>query len=133
MQNEIKKLIHFSETPFDSLMQQRIHRVLIVCSEYDSFTLEEDGRIEEQIFNEYVSLNLRYPPRIMHADTAEQALKKMQKNYIDLVITMLNVGQKFDAFEFAKEIKRKYPGKPVVRSEERRVGKECRSRWSPYH
>ena len=23
--------------------------------------------------------------------------------------------------------------KPVARSEERRVGKECRSRWSPYH
>ena len=22
---------------------------------------------------------------------------------------------------------------PVFRSEERRVGKECRSRWSPYH
>ena len=22
---------------------------------------------------------------------------------------------------------------PVARSEERRVGKECRSRWSPYH
>ena len=114
MQNEILKLIRFSETPFDSLMQQRIHRVLIVSSEYDAFSLEEDGRIEEQIFNEYVSLNLRYPPRIMHADTAEQALRKMQKNYIDLVITMLNVGQKFDAFEFAKEIKRKYPGKPVV-------------------
>ena len=114
MQNEILKLIRFSETPFDSLMQQRIHRVLIVSSEYDAFNLEEDGRIEEQIFNEYVSLNLRYPPRIMHADTAEQALRKMQKNYIDLVITMLNVGQKFDAFEFAKEIKRKYPGKPVV-------------------
>ncbi len=114
MYSEIKKLIRFSETPFDSLMQQRIHRVLIVCSEYDSFTLEEDGRIEEQIFNEYVSLNLRYPPSIMHADTAEQALRKMQKNYIDLVITMLNVGQKFDAFEFAKEIKKKYPGKPVV-------------------
>ena len=25
------------------------------------------------------------------------------------------------------------PGKGVIRSEERRVGKECRSRWSPYH
>src|SRR5690348_18488124 len=24
-------------------------------------------------------------------------------------------------------------GKAVVRSEERRVGKECRSRWSPHH
>ena len=23
--------------------------------------------------------------------------------------------------------------KPIPRSEERRVGKECRSRWSPYH
>ena len=23
--------------------------------------------------------------------------------------------------------------KVIVRSEERRVGKECRSRWSPYH
>ena len=26
-----------------------------------------------------------------------------------------------------------YSGRPVFRSEERRVGKECRSRWSPYH
>ena len=24
-------------------------------------------------------------------------------------------------------------GEALVRSEERRVGKECRSRWSPYH
>src|SRR5215204_1533145 len=24
-------------------------------------------------------------------------------------------------------------GGPLLRSEERRVGKECRSRWSPYH
>ena len=24
-------------------------------------------------------------------------------------------------------------GLPLTRSEERRVGKECRSRWSPYH
>ena len=23
--------------------------------------------------------------------------------------------------------------RPLTRSEERRVGKECRSRWSPYH
>src|SRR3989449_11279702 len=25
------------------------------------------------------------------------------------------------------------PGEKLARSEERRVGKECRSRWSPYH
>ena len=27
----------------------------------------------------------------------------------------------------------KFPDEVVRRSEERRVGKECRSRWSPYH
>src|SRR5690348_6689113 len=26
-----------------------------------------------------------------------------------------------------------FHGRPFHRSEERRVGKECRSRWSPYH
>src|SRR3712207_9481699 len=32
-----------------------------------------------------------------------------------------------------EEAFRKKPGKLKLRSEERRVGKECRSRWSPYH
>ena len=34
-----------------------------------------------------------------------------------------------------KEMKRKeeWQGQMNARSEERRVGKECRSRWSPYH
>ena len=40
-------------------MQKRIHRVLVICSNYDNYMLEEDGRIDEQIFNEYASLNLR--------------------------------------------------------------------------
>ena len=35
---------------------------------------------------------------------------------------------KKNPFELAKEIAEK-----LLRSEERRVGKECRSRWSPYH
>lgn len=95
-------------------MSKRVHKVMIVCSDYDAFALEEDGRIEEQIFNEYISLNLRHPPSIVHANTAEVALRKMHRTYIDLVITMLNVGERFDAFEFSKEVKKKYPNKPVV-------------------
>jgi hypothetical protein len=95
-------------------MQRRIHKVLIVCSDYDSFNLEEDGRIEEQIFNEYVSLNLRYPPAIINVNTSEHALKVMQETYIDLVITMLNVGEELDTFKFAKQVKKDHPGKPVV-------------------
>ena len=54
---------YFSDTSFNLLMQNRIRKVLVICSSYDFFMLEEDGRIDEQIFNEYVSLNLRYPKR----------------------------------------------------------------------
>ena len=36
--------------------------------------------------------------------------------------------------EEAKQVLEKYHCKAIeLRSEERRVGKECRSRWSPYH
>jgi hypothetical protein len=51
-------------------MQRRIYKVLLICSSYDAFMLEEDGRIDEQIFNEYVSLNLRYPLVFIQAHTA---------------------------------------------------------------
>jgi len=52
---------YFSDTSFNLLMQNRIHKVLVICSSYDFFMLEEDGRIDEQIYNEYVSLNLSLP------------------------------------------------------------------------
>ena len=42
-----------------------------------------------------------------------------------------NKGSKLD--EFKNEIADKLAIKRITRSEERRVGKECRSRWSPYH
>ena len=32
-----------------------------------------------------------------------------------------------------EKVKRRTSLKNIIRSEERRVGKECRSRWSPYH
>jgi len=65
----------FTDTSFDLLMQKRIHRVLIICSNYDNYMLEEDGRIDEQIFNEYVSLNLRYPPLFIQTDNTEDAFR----------------------------------------------------------
>ena len=39
------------------------------------------------------------------------------------------------AMRWIRDFARKKKGKPMQtkRSEERRVGKECRSRWSPYH
>ncbi len=104
---------YFSDTSFALLMQKRIQKVLVLCSNYDFFTLEEDGRIDEQIFNEYVSLNLRYPPVFLHADSSIKALKILQREEIDLIIPMLSMVDT-DTFVFAKKLKELYPEKPIV-------------------
>ena len=57
------KAFRFKDTSFANLMTKRIFNVLLIATKYDSFMLEDDGRIDEQIFNEYTSLNLNYPPR----------------------------------------------------------------------
>ncbi len=112
-ESEIAYLGLFTETAFNHLMQKRIQSVLLISSSYDAFMLEEDGRIEEQIFNEYVSLNLRYPPKFIQVTTAEQAFNVLQNETIDLVISMLNIGG-MDAYSLSKTIKNRFPSIPIV-------------------
>ncbi len=104
---------YFVETKFELLMRKRINTVLLICSSYDAFILNQDGRIEEQIFNEYVALNLRHPPEIIHVFTSGEALEIIRKRHIDLIITMLSVGD-MDPFVLAKKVKARYPRKPIV-------------------
>ncbi len=103
----------FTDTSFDLLMQKRIHRVLVICSNYDNYMLEEDGRIDEQIFNEYASLNLRYPPTFVQTDNAEDAFNILKEGNIDLVISMLSL-KGTDVFALAKKVKSKYENIPIV-------------------
>lgn len=103
----------FQETAFNLLMQKRIRKVLLICSSYDAIMLEEDGRIDEQIFNEYVSLHLRYPPTFIHADSAEEAFKILSEEQIDLVIEMLSI-RDTDSFELARKIKATHTAIPIV-------------------
>ena len=105
--------IDFSHTSFNLLMQKRIRKVLIISSNYDFFMLEEDGRVDEQIFNEYVSLNLRYPPTFIQATSSQEAFDILEKDEIDLVIEMLNISD-LDAFKLAKLIREKYTRIPIV-------------------
>ncbi|SFE12404.1 PEP/pyruvate-binding domain-containing protein [Thermophagus xiamenensis] len=104
---------NFSETAFEQLMQKRIHKVLLICSSYDAFMLEEDGRIDEQIFNEYVALSLRYPPHFIQVSSAGEAFKVLEKEQVDLIITMLSVGE-MDPFSLSRRIKDSYPKIPIV-------------------
>ncbi|NSW45510.1 MAG: phosphoenolpyruvate synthase [Bacteroidales bacterium] len=103
----------FIDTSFEKLMQKRIYKALLICNYYDAFMLEEDGRIDERLFNEYTQHSLRYPPLIIQAHTIEEAETILEEDTIDLIITMLNVGS-VDAFKLAKLIKSKYPYKPIV-------------------
>ncbi|HBG42540.1 MAG TPA: phosphoenolpyruvate synthase, partial [Porphyromonadaceae bacterium] len=98
----------FRDTPFVNLMNKRIYNVLIVASKYDMFMLEDDGRVDEQIFNEYTSLNLRYPPRFTQVSTNKEAIRELRSNRYELVICMPNMDNS-DAYELAKEVKRDYP------------------------
>ncbi len=89
---------------FHDLMTKRIRNVLLVSSVYDSFMLEEDGRLSDQIYEEFQNLNLRTFPLITRVSTVEEAFETMKKKEYDLVITMRRVGD-IDAFSFGKKIK----------------------------
>ena len=103
----------YNDTSFDTLMKKRIYHVLLISSAYDAFILEEDGRIDEQIFNEYVSLNLRYPPQFIQVTNEEKAFEELGEGDIDLVVTMLSAEDE-DTFGIAKKIKEKYTDIPIV-------------------
>jgi hypothetical protein len=103
----------FEDFAFNELMQNRINKVLIVCSNYDFYMLEEDGRIDERIFYEYTSLNLRYPPSFIHANSAKRAIVTLASDKIDLVITWLDIGN-YKAFETSKLIKESFPEVPIA-------------------
>ncbi|MDR1343138.1 MAG: phosphoenolpyruvate synthase [Prevotellaceae bacterium] len=104
--------LYFKDTSFANLMNRRIYNILLIASRYDIFMLEDDGRVDEQIFNEYVSLNLRYPPRFTQALTQNEALALLQERPFELIISML--GGDSETFEQAKRIKALYPSIPIV-------------------
>ena len=103
----------FRDTPFANLMNKRIYNVLLIATKYDSFMLEDDGRVDEQIFNEYTSLSLRYPPRFTQVTTEEEALNELKNRNFELIICMPNMDNR-DIFAAASEIKVHYPNIPIV-------------------
>ena len=98
---------------FHDLMKFRVREILLVSTPYDAFVLEEDGRLADQIFNEFVGLNLQFVPRIKRVSCAEEAFAAMKKRMFDLVITMPHISD-MDPLEFGKRIKQTYKNKPVV-------------------
>ncbi len=100
---------------YTKLMARRIRRILLVCNNYDSFSLEEDGHIEELISREYAELNLSNPPSILRAESTVEALDVLKggEGRFDLIITMYNVGE-LDVFGFSRQAKQLCPETPIV-------------------
>ncbi|MFO7810764.1 MAG: phosphoenolpyruvate synthase, partial [Candidatus Delongbacteria bacterium] len=105
--------LYFKEEPFGSLMQKRIKDILLICSKYDEFLLEVDGRIDEQIFQEYVALSIRYPPQFTQVSNQEEAFEALRSKSFDLIITMVNLGD-IMPFELAEMINSEFPDIPIV-------------------
>ncbi len=104
------------DTQFVDLMLRRICNVLLVANPYDAFMLEDDGRVDEKIFQEYAELGLRFPPRFIQVDSQEAAMQTMRNSNIDLIICMPAKASmpENDVFDIASSLKKSYPLVPIV-------------------
>lgn len=105
--------LYLKDTAFSDLMQKRIFNILMVATPYDAFILEEDGRVEEQVYNEYVSLNLSSAPRFTKVANYEEAYRELAEKKFDLIIAMPGVDIS-ETFREAVNIDRLYPDIPFV-------------------
>ena len=105
--------LYFKDTSFANLMTKRIFNVLLIANPYDAFMLEDDGRIDEKLFNEYTDLSLRYPPRFTQVSTEAEARKELESIPFDLVICMPGTDNS-DVFDIARGIKEQYESIPLV-------------------
>ncbi|MCX7775784.1 MAG: hypothetical protein N2067_06770 [Spirochaetaceae bacterium] len=98
---------------YHDLMRDRVREVLLVGSLYDSFVVESDGVLTEQIYGEYFKLNLNTIPRVTCAYTEESALDLFREGKYDLVIIM--AGLDFDLpLRIAAQMKRIWPDIPIL-------------------
>lgn len=95
----------FRNTHFSSLIKFRIKRILMICSNYDAFIMEEDGKIESQVYKEYVGLNMSNPPTFVWVESAAAARQTLENEPdIDMIICMYNEIDK-DIFPLAADLK----------------------------
>ncbi|MDE6311512.1 MAG: phosphoenolpyruvate synthase [Muribaculaceae bacterium] len=129
MNEEALSRMYLKDTAFRHLMQRRIFNVLLIASPYDAFIMEEDGRVEEQLYNEYVSLNLSSPPRVSRVSNFDEALAAMAVKSFDLVLIM-PAGDLSLAARGCRAIKDAHPDVPTVlltpfsKEVSRRIGQE---------
>ena len=92
---------------FQDLMLYRVHEILLIASPYDAFTLEQDGKLTEQILNEYIGMNLSSAPRVWNATSAKTAMGMLSERNFDLIIIMMRIPD-MNSIRLGKNIKENY-------------------------
>ncbi len=105
--------LKFGEDNFHDLMNFRIKKILLISTFYDAYIFEHDAKLSNQIVGEYHSLNLTTVPRIVSVPAGADALKKLEEESFDLVITTMRIGE-YSPFELAGIIHSKHPDLPVL-------------------
>ncbi len=99
---------------FQNLMLFHVSDILLVSSLYDSFILEEDGRLYEMLRKEYEGLSLSHTPSITHVSSGEEALELLSTGHIfDVIITTLHI-EDMSATRFAKKLREAGDSIPLV-------------------
>jgi len=98
---------------YQDLMLYRIHEILLIASPYDAYILEQDGKLTEQILNEYLGMNLSYAPRVWNATSAKEGIDMLGKRSYDLIIIMMRIPD-MNSIQLGQNIKEQFPKKPVV-------------------
>ena len=108
MQQSLEKYSSDNGKHTHRFMKYRIHRILLVCSSYDGYILEEDGHIESQINREYMDLNLSNPPALTRVSSTSEALELLENDpSFDFILTMYNIGEP-DVFTFGRMVKERW-------------------------
>ena len=103
---------------FERLQTRKVMRVLLVCSDYDSYTFEEDGLLTELVDAEYSDNHLSKPPTIERVSSPEKAISRVRENpsSFDLIITLLrNEGHNTNAASFVSSIQQEPLPRPRPR------------------
>lgn len=103
----------FYSSKLQRLMSYRVRKVLLVASLYDSFILEEEGRLADLLGQIYKQRDLGYVPTITRVTGGQAALKALDAGNFDMVVTIQRLGD-MDPFSFGRAVKDKQPGLPVV-------------------
>jgi CheY-like chemotaxis protein len=89
---------------YHDLMQFKVAEILLVATMYDAFILEQEGKLTELIFGEYLRLNLSQPPRVTNVSFGEQALQMLASRRFDMVILTMRIDE-MTPFDLSRRIR----------------------------